>query len=103
MRWLLTLALLALVAWPAAAQENEAEKLFRALEQKVRTAKTLQLHFNAVITGADAKKWNTKGSMILGEGDKFRAEYESKRFGQEFKFTDVSDGTDWKSFQYRKE
>ncbi len=56
MRWLLTLALLALVAWPAAAQQNEAEKLFRSMEQKIRTVKTLQLRFDATITGADAKK-----------------------------------------------
>lgn len=102
MRWLLTLALLALGSGPVAAQENEAEKLFRRLEQRVRTAKTLQLRFDATITGADAKKWNVAGSLILGEGDKLRVDSEGKVFGEEFKLTQVSDGTDMKSFGYTK-
>jgi hypothetical protein len=51
MRWLLTLALLALMTWPTAAQENEAEKLFRELEQKVRAAKTLEVRFDSIMTG----------------------------------------------------
>jgi outer membrane lipoprotein-sorting protein len=103
MRCLLTMALLALVTWPAAAQENEAEKLFRALEQKVRTAKTLQLRSDATITGADGKKWHYKGSAIVGEGDKFRWEIEGKRLGHEWKRTYVSDGTDKISFGYDKQ
>jgi hypothetical protein len=114
MRCFLTLALLALMTWPAAAQENEAEKLFRDLEQKVRAAKTLQVRFDAIITGpevkntddkknVDPKKWHFKGSTILGEGDKFRAEYEGNLFGQETKYTVVSDGTDWTEFGYTKE
>src|SRR5437016_4324735 len=102
MRWLLTLALLAVTAWPAAAQENDAEKLFREMEKKVRAARTLQLRFDASITGADAKKGNVKGTLILGEGDKLRAEAEGNLFGEESKFTQVSDGTDMKSFGYTK-
>ena len=102
MRWLLTLALMALAAWPAVAQENEAEKLFRGMEKSVRAAKTLQLRFEASITGADAKKWNVKGTLILGAGDKLRVESEGKLFGEESKFTFVSDGTDMKSFGYTK-
>src|SRR5690349_2582740 len=102
MRQLLTLALLALAAWPAAAQENDAEKLYRAMEKKVRAAKTLQLHFDATITGADAKKSNVKGTLVLGEGDKFRAESEGKLFGEESRFTVVSDGSAAKSFGYTK-
>jgi hypothetical protein len=96
------------------AAENEAEKLFRALEQKVRGAKTLQIRCDAIITGADAKKaddekkvdaekWHIKGSLFLGEGDKFRWEYEGKRFGNEWKRTIVSDGTDKTGFGYDKQ
>ena len=92
MRWLLTLALLALVAWPAAAQENEAEKLFRAMEQKVRTAKTLQLRFDSSVT-IPPQTGSLKGTLILGEGDKVRLEFGGKPFGVEFKLTVVSDGT----------
>jgi outer membrane lipoprotein-sorting protein len=100
MRWSLALALLAPMAWPVAAEENEAEKLFRNTEQKLRTAKTLQVHFDSTITGADAKRWNVKGTLTLGEGDKFRVEAEGKLFGEESKFTVVSDGTEMKSFGY---
>ena len=44
MRCLLTFALLATVAWPAAAQENQAEKLFRDLEKKVKAANAVQIN-----------------------------------------------------------
>ena len=84
------------------AQENEAETLFRSMEQKVRAAKTLQLRFDASITGADAKKWNVKGSLVLGESDQLRAETEGMLFGEESKVTFVSDGTEMKSFGYVK-
>jgi outer membrane lipoprotein-sorting protein len=80
-------------------EENEAEKLFRGMEQKVRTAKTLQLRFELSITDADGKKGNAKGTLILGEGDKYRAEAEGKLFGEAvIKFTSVSDGSSVKSF-----
>jgi hypothetical protein len=69
MRWLLTMALLALVARPAAAQENESEKLAHSFPSwslgTSRMAKTLQLRSDATITGADGKKWNVKGSLGL--------------------------------------
>jgi outer membrane lipoprotein-sorting protein len=94
MRLLLSLALLVVTAWPAAAGENEAEKLFRGMEKNVREAKTLQLHFDATITDGNAEKWNAKGTLVLGEGDKLRMESESKLSGFEVKFTIVSDGTD---------
>jgi hypothetical protein len=42
MHWLSTMPLLAVVAWPAAAHDNEAEKLFRGMEQRVRSATTLR-------------------------------------------------------------
>jgi hypothetical protein len=102
MRWLLTLALLAVAAWPATAEENEAEKLFRGMEKQISEAKTLKIRFDATITGADAKKWDVKGTLVLGEGDRFRAEAEGKLFGEETKFTVVSDGTGAKSFGYTK-
>jgi outer membrane lipoprotein-sorting protein len=93
MRWLLMLMPLALVAWPAAAQENDAEKQFRQMEKKLHAAKSVQLHFEASVTGADAKKWHLKGSLVLGEGDKLRAEAEGTLFGEESRFTLVSDGS----------
>src|SRR6266404_1783401 len=102
MRWLLLLMPLALLTWPVAAQENDAEKQFRQMEKKLHAAKSVQLHFEANITGADARKWHLKGSLILGEGDKLRAEAEGALFGEEAAFTLVSDGTDMKSVGYTK-
>jgi hypothetical protein len=49
MRWLLTLALLAQAPWPAGGQETEAEKLFRTMEKKIKSA-------NAVQTKADGAR-----------------------------------------------
>ena len=84
MRWFMTFALLALVAWPAGAQENEGEKLFRSMEQKLRTAKTLQLRFESSVT-IPPNTGSVKGTLILGEGDKLRLELGGKPFGVEFK------------------
>jgi outer membrane lipoprotein-sorting protein len=92
MRWLLTLPLLALAAWPAAAEENEAEKLFRDMEQKVRAAKTLRVRFDLSVTDGLGKKGKVKGALTLGEGDKYRAEGEGQLFGQAVQFTEVCDG-----------
>ena len=50
MRCLLTLALLSVGAGSAAAQENEAEKLFRSMEKKVHAAKTLRLRYDASLS-----------------------------------------------------
>jgi outer membrane lipoprotein-sorting protein len=98
MRYALSILLLSALLPRALAQDNEAEKLFRDMEKKVRAAETLKLHFDAVITDADGKKWNVKGTLALGEGDKFRAEAEGKLFGEAVRFTVVSDGIDMRSF-----
>ena len=98
MRWVLPLTLLAVAVWPAAAEENEAEKLFRAMEKKVRAARTLRVRFDAQITDARGKKWDLKGSLVLGEGDRFRMESTGKLFGEAINFTVISDGTNARSF-----
>jgi hypothetical protein len=77
--------------------ENEAEKLFRGMEEKVRAAKSLQLHFDVSITDADAKTWKLNGNLILGEGDRVRLQLEGKLFGEAVKFTLVSDGISTKA------
>ena len=92
MRWLLELAIFALVAGPAAAQVNEAEKLFQSMENKLRTAKTLRCRFDSTLAGAD-QKVSLKGTLILGEGDKLRLEFDGKHDGDAVKVTLVSDGT----------
>jgi outer membrane lipoprotein-sorting protein len=96
MRCSLALALLAVGAWPAAAEENEAEKLYRAAERKVRAARTVQVRFDVNITDALGKKWDVKGSLVLGEGDKLRTEAQGRLFDAPVKYTVVSDGTSMK-------
>jgi outer membrane lipoprotein-sorting protein len=93
MRWLLTAVLLTLACWPARAEENDAERLFRTMTEKVRTAKTLRVRFDLNVTDALGKKWNVKGRLILGEGDKYRIEGDGKLFGEAVKFIEVSDRT----------
>jgi outer membrane lipoprotein-sorting protein len=93
MRCALSLALLALAAWPVAAQDNEAEKLYREMEKKVRAAKTLHVRFDLNITDALGKTGTVKGTLTLGEGDKYRVDLDGKIFGQTVKGTEVSDGT----------
>jgi outer membrane lipoprotein-sorting protein len=93
MRWSLTWTLLAAAAWPAVAEENEAEKLFRGMEQKVRKAKTLQVRFDLSVTDALGKKGTVQGILTLGEGDRYRVDGEGKLFGEAVKFTEVCDGT----------
>src|SRR5215831_4062263 len=97
MRFLMTLTLLGVVARPAAAEGNEAEKLFHAMEQKVRKARTLRLRYDLNITDAAGKKGTVKGTLVLGEGDRFRAEATGNLFGEAVKFITVSDGTTMKS------
>jgi outer membrane lipoprotein-sorting protein len=97
MRWILTFSL-AVAAWPAVAEENEAEKFYRKMEQKVRAAKTLQIRFDLRITDALGKTGTVKGTLVLGEGDTFRTEAEGKLFGETVKFRSISDGATMKDF-----
>jgi uncharacterized protein (TIGR03067 family) len=75
-------------------QENEAEKLFRSMEQKIRTAKTLRLRFDLGISELNGKKWSFKGTLVLGEGDKLWAEVEGNLSDEVGRLTVVGDGAD---------
>jgi outer membrane lipoprotein-sorting protein len=90
MRLLVTTALLMFFTRAAVAADKEAEDLFRGLEQKLRSAKTLRVRFDLSVTVG--KPGSLKGMLLLGEGDKFRLELEGKPFGELVKLTVVSDG-----------
>jgi outer membrane lipoprotein-sorting protein len=92
MRSLLALTLLAVMALPVVAQENKADKLFKSMEDKLRTAKTLRCQFDSTLTAGD-EKVSLKGTLTLGEGDKLRLEFEIKSGGKAAKLLVVSDGT----------
>jgi outer membrane lipoprotein-sorting protein len=99
MRWLATMALLGAAACPAAAEENQAEKLYRNLEKKLRAAKTLRVRFDLAVTDARGKEWSLKGSLALGEGDRYRAEARGKLFGEAVEVVEASDGKSVRSVE----
>jgi hypothetical protein len=93
MRWL-TLPALLLVAAPAYGQQNEAEKLFRAMEMKIRSAKSLQLTFAGELTGDAVRdlKGTFKGTAYVAAENKFRIEADGDFMGKTEKMLLVSDG-----------
>jgi hypothetical protein len=82
MRWLALLVLI-LAAAPARAQEGEAENLYRAMEKKIRAAKSLVVEFNSQHTVDDKKepsKFTVKGTIYIALGNKTRLDLESEIF-----------------------
>jgi outer membrane lipoprotein-sorting protein len=92
MRRLLTMTVLAATTGPAIAQDGEAERLVRSVQDKVRAAKTVRVRFEVAVTDALGKTGTVNGTLVLGDGQKYRAEGEGTVFGQAVKFTEVSDG-----------
>ena len=90
MRWL-ALVTVALLVAPALAQQNDAEKLYRAMEKKVRDAKGLHFTFEGDVSG-EGKKGKLSGTVDLAEGNKGRVTMEASFDGQTFKLVSVSDG-----------
>jgi len=76
MRWLALLVLI-LAALPARAQEGDAEKLYRAMENKIRAAKSLVVEFNSQHT-VDDEKFTIKGTIHIAAGNKTRLDLESE-------------------------
>jgi hypothetical protein len=90
MRWLTVLAVLCLSA-PASAQDNEAEKLYRTMENKVRAAKTLHVAF-AGDMDAQVFKGMFKGTMDFAQGSKSRLAMDYDLFGKSEKIIWITDG-----------
>jgi outer membrane lipoprotein-sorting protein len=78
MRWVALFALM-LVAATAPAQDDEAEKLFRAMEKKIQQAESLSLKFDSEMTH-DGKKFALKGTIQVAAGNKKRLDLESDIF-----------------------
>jgi hypothetical protein len=91
-RWFLALTFAALAS-PASAGEDEAEKLFRRAENNLLGAKTVWVEFDLKTGKADGG-WKAKGTLVLGEGDKFRidgaGESDTVRFKRALR---IGDGT----------
>lgn len=84
--------LVAVSACRCSAAEDEAEKLFRAMEKSVRAAKTLRLKCEVEVIDAADRKLPVKGELLLGKGDKLRRRIEGRVLGEKIDATLVSDG-----------
>jgi outer membrane lipoprotein-sorting protein len=90
MRWLTMLVVLCFIA-PVSAQDNEAEKIYRAMEKKVRGAKSLQVVFDGIIEIPKGKV-NFNGTMSVAQGNKSRLEVNTELPGQTEKTLIITDG-----------
>jgi hypothetical protein len=84
MRWLVAAAMV-LMAAPAYGQDNEAEKLYRAMEKKVREAKSIRVIWNAEFDFGIVKGETIKGVSQLADGNKLRIEFEGRMLNEDAK------------------
>jgi outer membrane lipoprotein-sorting protein len=87
----ITVLLLALVAAPAYAQDKDAENLYRAMEKKTRSAKTMHFVFDGEATGMGLKG-SMKGEVHLAEGEKANITIQGNFGGNAMNMTVISDG-----------
>jgi outer membrane lipoprotein-sorting protein len=90
MRWM-TLTVLVLLVGPAYGQENDAEKLYRAMEKKIRSAKSMHFAFDGQFSG-EGMKGTMKGEVRMAEGEKAHMSMEGEFGGQNMKIMVISDG-----------
>src|SRR5262245_47414590 len=98
MRWLMTLALVG-VATPVFAQDNEAEKLYRAFEKKLLAAKAYRFSFDIDASAGDMFK--LRGELAVAAGNKLKSSLvrtENDKLTKPIAGSAVSDGK-----QYRTE
>jgi hypothetical protein len=96
MRWFTLLVVLCQAA-PMSAQDSDAEKLYRAMENKVRAAKTLHMALEGDMD-AQGFKGKFKGTMDFALGSKARLELDYDLFGKPEKLLLIADG----KMSYRK-
>ena len=87
----LTVVILALVGAPAYAQDKDAENLYRAMEKKIRSAKTVQFAFDAQANGM-GMKGSMKGEIRMAEGEKANITLQGEFGGKAMSMTMISDG-----------
>jgi outer membrane lipoprotein-sorting protein len=91
MRWLLAATVLVLAA-PIYGQDKDAEKLYRAMEKKVREAKSIKVLWEAELQNQPGESGKVKGSTHLADGNKARIEFAGSLKGTDGKLLLVSDG-----------
>ncbi len=82
-----------------AAEPNEAEKLFRDMEKKITSAKTLECDFETTMEGGPGFKLGGKGSLTLAEGNKCHIEGSIDENGKVIKGMFTSDGKSMQGVQ----
>ena len=80
MRWLALLAVLCLAAL-ASPQDGDADKLYRAMEKKVREAKSLHIVVSGEIDLQGTPKGTFKGTVDTAAGNKVRLDMEGESAG----------------------
>jgi hypothetical protein len=73
------------------AEPNEAEKLFRDMEKKVTSAKSLECEFEAKMEGGP-KMLGVKGTLALAEGNKCLLDIKGEEGGEAHTARMTSDG-----------
>src|SRR5262245_25508372 len=75
------------------AQENEGEKLFRAMEKKIRTARAFRVTFTIKGQGDTKDRVASfRGSLLLTNDNKARLKVKGDDFGEARRWEMVSDG-----------
>src|SRR6516162_6347712 len=87
----------AALAPPVLAQDDEAEKLFRAMEKKITEAKTFQIAASIQLKGETKDRGGRlKGSLLLTSDNKARLTISGSISGEAVKRELVSDGKQMK-------
>jgi outer membrane lipoprotein-sorting protein len=88
---LMTLVSVALLVTPVFGQDNDAEKLYRTMEKKVRSAKAIHVVMESEFSG-EGKKGKLSATLDMAEGNKLRLEMNGAFDGIDMKVLSVSDG-----------
>lgn len=76
----------------AAVQDNDAEKLFRAMAAKLDKAKTVQITFEATAEKGGEREGTIKGTLLLGEDNKLRVDVRANFDKEDQRIILISDG-----------
>jgi len=88
------IALLLLLVQSAPAQESEAEKLFKKMEERLVNSKTLQ--FSVKVSSDRSPLDSTQAKFQMGGGNRLRVDYQMSSGGPENTYLIVSDGKELK-------
>lgn len=82
------------------AQESEAEKLFKKMEERLTTAKTVQFSFKTEVKSKDPQ--SIEGTFVLAEGNKFDIAFTHSGGKRNQDVRAISDGTKIAEFTNQK-